>query len=52
MTGSAFFGNLIDTDSKVTRVVYLPDRNGQVDRVEDRIRNFGSIVTLRLKGTF
>lgn len=52
MTGTAFFGNLIDTDSKVTRVFYSPDRNGQVDRVEDRIRNFGSIVTLRLKGTF
>lgn len=52
MTGTAFFGNLIDTDSKVTRVLYNPDRNGQVDRVEDRIRNFGSILTLRLKGTF
>ncbi|MBO6689720.1 MAG: TonB-dependent receptor plug domain-containing protein [Henriciella sp.] len=52
MTGTAFFGNLIDTDSKVTRVFYDPDRNGQIDRVEDRIRNFGSILTLRLKGTF
>ena len=52
MTGTAYFGNLIDTDSKVTRVVYSPDRNGQVDRVEDRIRNFGSILTLRLKGSF
>ncbi len=52
MTGTAYFGNLIDTDSKVTRVIYAPDRNGQIDRVEDRIRNFGSILTLRLKGSF
>lgn len=52
LTGTAFFGNLIDTDSKVTRLVYDGDRTGSINRVEDRIRNFGSILTLRLKGSF
>lgn len=52
LTGTAFFGNLIDTDAKVTRLVYSGDRNGSIERVEDRIRNFGSILTLRLKGSF
>lgn len=52
MTGTVFFANLLDTDAKLTRLVYSPDRRGQIDRVEDRIRNFGNIVTVRLKGTF
>ena len=53
MTGSVFLGNLLDADEKLTRVVYDPDRNGDmVSRVEDRNRNFGNILTLRLKGSF
>jgi len=52
MTGSVFLGNLLDADEKLTRVVYDPDRNGEVSRVEDRNRNFGNILTLRLKGSF
>ncbi len=52
MTGSVFLGNLLDADEKLTRVVYAPDRTGAVDRVEDRNRNFGNILTLRLKGSF
>ena len=52
LTGTAYFGNLIDTDGKVTRLVYAGDRTGSIDRVEDRIRNFGSILTLRLRGSF
>lgn len=52
MTGTVYLANLLDTDAKLTRVVYTPDRNGQIDRVEDRIRNFGNILTLRLKGSF
>ena len=52
MTGSVFLGNLLDADEKLTRVVYTPDRNGDVSRVEDRNRNFGNILTLRLKGSF
>lgn len=52
MTGSVFLGNLLDADEKLTRVVYSPDRNGAVSRVEDRNRNFGNILTLRLKGSF
>ena len=52
MTGSVVLGNLLDADEKLTRVVYAPDRTGAVDRVEDRNRNFGNILTLRLKGSF
>nr|WP_070961257.1 TonB-dependent receptor plug domain-containing protein [Hyphomonas sp. Mor2] len=52
MTGTVYFANLLDADEKFTRVVYSPDRNGAVSRVEDRNRNFGNILTLRLKGSF
>lgn len=52
LTGTVFLGNLLDADEKLTRVVYAPDRTGAVDRVEDRNRNFGNILTLRLKGSF
>jgi len=52
LTGTLFLGNLTDTDSQFTRVIYVTDRTGIVDRTEDRSRNFGPVVTLRLKGTF
>ena len=52
LTGTAYFGNLADTDNNLTRLVYAPDRTGTLDRIEERNRNFGSILTLRLKGSF
>ena len=52
MTGSLFLGNLLDSDDKFQRLSYSPDRTGTIDRIEDRSRNFGNILTLRLKGSF
>jgi hypothetical protein len=52
LTGTAYFANLTDTDNSLTRLSYSPDRTGAIDRIEERNRNFGSIVTLRLKGSF
>lgn len=52
MTGTAFFGNLLNQDDNLERVIYTPDRTGTIDRIEDRNRNFGNVFTLRLKGTF
>ncbi len=52
LTATAFVGNLIDMDNQFTRQVFEPDRNGELVRIEDRTRNFGPILTLRLKGTF
>lgn len=52
MTGSLFFANLLDSDDNLNRLVYTPDRTGTIDRIEDRSRNFGGIITLRLKGSF
>ncbi len=52
MTGSIFLANLFDSDEKLKRLVYAPDRRGDIVRIEDRNRNFGNILTLRLKGTF
>lgn len=52
LTGTAYFANLTDTDNNLTRLSYSPDRTGAIDRIEERNRNFGSIVTLRLKGSF
>ncbi|MEL7033447.1 MAG: TonB-dependent receptor plug domain-containing protein [Pseudomonadota bacterium] len=52
MTGSIFLANLLDSDEKLKRLVYAPDRRGDIVRIEDRNRNFGNILTLRLKGTF
>ncbi|MEO0450622.1 MAG: TonB-dependent receptor plug domain-containing protein [Pseudomonadota bacterium] len=52
MTGSVFFANLLDSDDNFQRIVYEPDRNGVISRIEDRSRNFGGILTLRLQGSF
>ncbi|MHA7899315.1 MAG: TonB-dependent receptor plug domain-containing protein [Henriciella sp.] len=52
MTGSIFFANLLDSDDNFQRIVYVPDRTGVIDRIEDRSRNFGGILTLRLQGSF
>ncbi len=52
LTGTAFFANLTDTDNNLTRLSYTPDRTGVINRIEERNRNFGSIVTLRLQGSF
>lgn len=52
MTGSIFLANVLDSDEKLKRLVYAPDRRGDIVRIEDRNRNFGNILTLRLKGTF
>lgn len=52
MTASVFVANLFDQDNQFTRAIYAPDRTGTIDRVEDHTRNFGPILTLRLKGTF
>lgn len=52
LTGTAYFGNLADTDNNLTRLSYAPDRTGAIDRIEERNRNFGSILTLRLQGSF
>ena len=52
MTGSIFLANITDQDDQFTRVIFTPNRTGQVARIEDRTRNFGNILTLRLKGSF
>jgi len=52
LTGTVFLANLLDSDEKLTRLFYEPDRRGVIDEIEDRNRNFGNILTLRLKGTF
>ena len=52
MTGTFYWGNLLDQDDEFTRVVYSPRRDGELAFIEDRSRNFGNIFTLRLKGTF
>jgi hypothetical protein len=52
MTGTVFLANLLDSDNDFQRIRYSPDRNGTIDRIESRSRNFGSILTLRLKGSF
>lgn len=52
MTGTIFLANLVDQDNEFTRTVFTPDRTGTIDRVEDRARNFGHILTFRLKGSF
>ena len=52
ITGTIFLANLLDADERLERLVFDPDRNGQLVRVEDRNRNFGNILTLRLKGSF
>lgn len=52
MTGSIFYANLLDSDDNLERLVYEPDRRGEIVRIEERSRNFGGILTLRLQGTF
>ncbi len=52
MTGTIFAGNLLDQDDNFRRAIYTPDRNGTLERVESRKRNFGPMLTLRLKGAF
>lgn len=52
MTGSIFLANLLDTDNDFQRIEYEPDRRGVINRIEDRSRNFGGILTLRLQGSF
>ncbi|MFN3212818.1 MAG: TonB-dependent receptor plug domain-containing protein [Henriciella sp.] len=52
MTGTVFYGNLLDSDDNFQRIEYAPDRTGTINRIEDRRRNFGGILTLRLQGSF
>ncbi|MEL6414386.1 MAG: TonB-dependent receptor, partial [Pseudomonadota bacterium] len=52
MTGTVFYGNLLDSDDDFQRIQYSPDRNGEIVQIEDRSRNFGGILTLRLQGSF
>ncbi len=52
MTGTVFLGNLTNIDERLTRVFYAPDRTGTRTRIEDRTRNSGLVLTLRLKGSF
>lgn len=52
MTGSVFLANLLDADERLRRLEFDPDRTGALTRIEDRNRNFGNILTLRLKGSF
>lgn len=52
MTGTVFYGNILDSDDDFQRIEYDPDRTGVIDRIETRSRNFGGILTLRLQGSF
>ena len=52
MTGTIFLANILDSDDNFQRISYTPDRSGSIEQIEDRSRNFGNILTLRLKGTF
>ena len=52
LTGTVFFGNIIDQDDNYRRAIYAPRRDGELVQVETRRRNFGPVVTFRLRGTF
>lgn len=52
MTSTIFLANNLDSDEQLKRFFYSPDRRGAITCIEDRNRNFGSNLTLRLKGTF
>lgn len=52
MTGSVTLGNLLDQDDEFKRTVFEPRRDGELAFIEDRSRNFGPILTVRLRGTF
>ena len=52
LTGTIFLGNLTDTDNQVTRVRFVTDRNGPIESIQDDARNFGPVLTFRLKGSF
>jgi len=52
LTGTLFLGNILDQDNTYRREVYAPRRTGNLVLVEDRTRNYGHILTLRLKGAF
>ncbi|MEM1389787.1 MAG: TonB-dependent receptor plug domain-containing protein [Pseudomonadota bacterium] len=52
LTANATLGNVFDQDDNFTRLRFSPDRNGNLTQVEDRSRNFGPILTLRLSGSF
>ena len=49
---ASFYANLTDSDDDFQRIEYTPDRNGTIRQIEDRSRNFGGILTLRLQGSF
>lgn len=52
MTATAYLANLTDQSERFTRTQFSPNRNGALERIEDRSRTFGPILTLRLKGSF
>ena len=52
LTGTIFAGNLTDQDDQFTRQVFAPRRDGALLFTEDRTRNFGPILTIRLQGSF
>ncbi|MEM1037486.1 MAG: outer membrane beta-barrel protein [Pseudomonadota bacterium] len=52
LTGNVILGNIFDQDDNFTRIRFSPDRNGNVVQVEDRSRNFGPILVMRLSGSF
>lgn len=52
LTANAFFGNVVDSEDNFERITFSPDRNGVIDRIEDRSRQSGRTLTLRLRGTF
>ena len=52
LTATVLLANLFDQDDQFTREVFTPRRTGDLLFVEDRTRNFGPILTFRLKGSF
>ena len=53
MTGTVYYANLTDADDELQRIVYGPEgRTGEIVSIQQRRRNFGGILTLRLRGTF
>lgn len=52
LTGTVSVGNLFDQDDQRTRERFEPRRTGVLVLVEDRTRNFGPVVNLRLRGQF
>lgn len=52
MVGRLRLQNALDREEQTVRTVFVEDRPSPVDRVEDRVRTLGPIVSFQMSGTF